>query len=242
MSITEESITIDTNDGPMPAHRVSPGPNGKGGVIVIQEAFGVTPHVQDIARRLGQAGWLAIAPAFFHRQGSPVLAYEDLASAKPLMGQLTKDGITTDLTRSFDYLQSAGFESERVGIVGFCMGGSLAFYAATLRPLGAAVTFYGGGVSTGRFGLPSLADLADDLKTPWLGLYGDSDATIPLSDVEILRESTAHTTVSTDLVVYPGADHGFNCNDRPAVFNGPASKDAWTRTQEWFDRHLNMPR
>ena len=87
------------------------------------------------------------------------------------------------------------------------------FYAATLRASGAAVTFYGGGVAEGRFGLPSLLDQAPNLQTPWLGLFGDLDQGIPVADVEKLREATDTVKVPTEIVRYTDADHGFNCND-----------------------------
>jgi carboxymethylenebutenolidase len=172
---TSAHVTITTPDGPMPAYESSPDGGADGAVVVVQEAFGVTAHIEHIVDRLAAAGWHAVAPAFFHRQGAPVIAYDDLESVMPVMGQLTAEGITDDLNATFDHLEAAGFPVERTGVVGFCMGGSVAFYAATMRELGAAVTFYGGGVTTGRFGLPPLVDLAPDLKAPWLGLYGDLD-------------------------------------------------------------------
>jgi carboxymethylenebutenolidase len=235
---TGAQITITTTDGPMPAFAASPSGDARGGIVVVQEAFGVTSHIEEIATRLGDAGWHAVAPAFFHRQGAPVLAYDDFDSVMPLMAALTPDGITTDLTAAFDHLEAAGFGAPQTGIVGFCMGGSVTFYAATLRALGAAVTFYGGGVAEGRFGLPSLLDQAPDLKTPWLGLYGDIDQGIPSSDVDRLRNITGEAKVPTEIVQYPDADHGFNCNDRPAVFNATAADDAWSRTLGWFDRFV----
>jgi len=232
-------VTIATADGPMPAFEARPAGDAKGGIVVVQEAFGVTAHIEDIARRLADAGWHAVAPAFFHRQGSPVLAYDDFAAVMPVMQELNAEGITADLNGAFDYLEEAGFGAAQTGIVGFCMGGSVTFYAATLRALGAAVTFYGGGVAEGRFGLPSLLDQAPQLQTPWLGLYGDLDQGIPFADVDRLREAAAVTKVPTEVVRYPDADHGFNCNDRPAVFNPTAADDAWTRTLDWFDHHLD---
>jgi carboxymethylenebutenolidase len=235
---TGAQITIPTADGPMPAFEATPEGAAKGGIVVVQEAFGVTSHIQEIARRLADAGWHAVAPAFFHRQGSPVLAYDDFAAVMPIMKELTAEGITTDLTAALDHLAAAGFAAPQSGVVGFCMGGSVTFYAATLRALGGAVTFYGGGVAEGRFGLPSLIDLAPALQTPWLGLYGDIDQGIPVADVEQLRTATAATSVPTEIVRYPDADHGFNCNDRPAVFNAPAAADAWSRTLDWFEQHL----
>jgi carboxymethylenebutenolidase len=234
---TSAHITIETSDGPMPAFEASPdGP--KGGIVVVQEAFGVTEHIEDIARRLADAGWYAVAPAFFHRQGAPILAYDDLAAVMPVMKELSAEGITVDLTAAFAHLEAAGFPAARTGIVGFCMGGSVTFYAATLRASGAAVTFYGGGVAEGRFGLPSLLDQAPNLQTPWLGLFGDLDQGIPVADVEKLREATDTVKVPTEIVRYTDADHGFNCNDRPAVFNPTAAADAWGRTLDWFDRYL----
>jgi carboxymethylenebutenolidase len=118
------------------------------------------------------------------------------------------------------------------------MGGNLTFYAATLRPLGAAVTFYGGGLSERRFGLPPLLEQASELQTPWLGLYGDLDKGIPFNEVDQLREAATEAKVPTEVVRYADADHGFNCNDRPAVFNPTAAADAWGRTLEWFDRYV----
>ncbi len=231
-------IDIKTDDGTMPSFEASPDGEAKGGIVVVQEAFGVTAHIEDICTRLAEAGWHAVAPAFFHRQGSPVLSYDDLGSVMPVMKEVNAEGITTDLLASFGHLEEAGFTTAQTGVVGFCMGGSVTFYAATLRPLGAAVTFYGGGVAEGRFGLPSLIEQAPRLQTPWLGLYGDLDQGIPSGDVDELRKATASAGVPTEIVQFPDADHGFNCNDRPAVYNPTAAAAAWERTLDWFDRYI----
>lgn len=236
---TTAEIAIDTDDGAMPTFEAVPDTDAKGAVIVVQEAFGVTTHIEDVARRLADDGWRAIAPAFFHRQGSPVLAYDDFASVMPIMGQLTKEGITTDLLASLEYLDAAGFGASNTGIVGFCMGGTVSFYAGTLRPLGAAVTFYGGGVTEGRFGLPSLVDLSAELQTPWIGFFGDLDPSIPVEGVEALRTAAAKAGVPTEIVRYEDANHGFHCNDREAVYHPTAAHDAWQRALEWFDQHLS---
>jgi len=232
---TSAEVTIDTDEGAMGAFEAFPDTEPKGAIVVVQEAFGLTTHICDVAVRLADAGWRAVAPAFFHRQGAPVLAYDDLASVMPVMGQLSADGVRSDLEASFDYL---GLADEQTGVVGFCMGGTLSFYAATLRPLGAAVTFYGGGVDQGRFGLPSLIELAPRLQSPWLGCYGDRDAGIPVDSVERLREAVAKAPVATEVVRYKEAQHGFHCDDRPEVFDPAAAHDAWARTLQWFDQHL----
>ena len=236
--MTEETYSIETDDGPMPTFEARPEGTPRGGVVVVQEAFGVTTHIEDIARRLAEAGWRAIAPAFFHRQGSPVLAYDDFAAIMPLFQSLSPEGLAMDLVASFDHLGDTGIEQAKTGIVGFCMGGSVTLFAATLRPIGAAVTFYGGGVGEGRFGLASGIDLAPSIKAPWLGLYGDLDQSIPVDEVEQLREAAGKAPVPTEIVRYAEADHGFNCSDRPAVFHGEAAADAWARTLAWFDRYL----
>jgi carboxymethylenebutenolidase len=236
--VTDAQITIDTADGPMPAFETSPGDDARGAVVVIQEAFGVTPHIEQVARRLSDAGWHAVAPALYHRQGAPVLAYGDLNSVGPVMTQLTAAGIETDIAATVDHLQRKGFAPAQIGIVGFCMGGSVTFYAASSHALGAAVTYYGGGVLEGRFGFPSLVERAPELKTPWLGLYGDLDKGISPEQVEQLRSAADAAPVPTEIVRYPDAEHGFNCDDRPAVFNAAAAADAWQHTLAWFDAHL----
>ncbi len=231
-------ITIETVDGPMPAHEARPTGEPKGGIVVVQEAFGVTEHIEDICHRLADAGWLAVAPALFHRQGSPVFAYDDLEQVMPVMQSLTKTGITEDIAATLALLETEVGTTARCGIVGFCMGGTVAFVTAKQHALGGAVTFYGGGVSEGRFGFPSLIELAPSLRTPWLGLYADLDKGISPSDVEALRDATEGAATETEIVRYADAEHGFNCNDRPAVYNAVAAADAWARALAWFDTHL----
>lgn len=230
--------TIDTDDGPMPAKVALPHGNPNGAVVVVQEAFGLTDHIADVTGRLARAGWHAVAPALFHRQGSPVIAYDDMERVLPAMSSLTAGGITTDLTATFEHLERAGFPAARTGIVGFCLGGSIALYAGTLRRLGAAVTYYGGGVGEGRFGLPSGIELARSLTSPWLGLYGDRDQSIPVEDVERLRATAADAPVETEVVRYADAGHGFNCDARPESYHAESAKDAWARTLGWLDRHV----
>jgi carboxymethylenebutenolidase len=122
--------------------------------------------------------------------------------------------------------------------VGFCFGGRVAFLAAARRRFGAAVSFYGGGLVTPRFPqFPALVGESVTLPTPWLGLFGDEDGSIPVEDVETLRAALVDAPVPTEIVRYPGAEHGFFCDERPA-FNAEASEDAWPRTLDWFERHL----
>ena len=207
-------------------------------VIVLQEAFGVNDHIRSVADRFADEGYLAVAPQLFHRDGSPEIPYDDFSAAMPFMGNLTKQGITNDLNATTDFLATLGFHAPNIAAVGYCMGGTVSFFAATLGTIGAAASFYGGGVATGRFGFGPLIDLAADLTCPWLGLYGDLDQSIPVDQVEALREAARRSSVSTEVVRYAEGQHGFHCDARPAAFNEAAARDAHARTLAFFAEHL----
>jgi carboxymethylenebutenolidase len=117
------------------------------------------------------------------------------------------------------------------------MGGTVALITAVRREVGAAVSFYGGGVAEGRFGFGPLIEEATGLRAPWLGLYGDLDRGIPIADVELLRTAAASSGQDTEVVRYPDAAHGFHC-DRRADYEPSSAQDAWQRTLGWFDRYL----
>jgi carboxymethylenebutenolidase len=234
------TLRVPTADGEMALYDAQPDGPARAAVVVVQEAFGVNEHIEDVTRRLATAGYRAVAPHLFHRTGDPVLDYTNFDKVMPHMGALSEDGILSDLDAALSHLAAAGFEARRTGIVGFCMGGSVCFLAAARRPLGAAVTFYGGGISKGRFGAPPLVELAPSLKTPWLGLYGDLDQSIPVEEVESLREAAAKATVATEIVRYPEAGHGFYCDARSS-YHEASALDAWPRALDWFERHLSTP-
>jgi carboxymethylenebutenolidase len=167
-----------------------------------------------------------------------VIDYEDMQTVVEHIMQLSADGLEADLDATLAHLAGAGFAAPRVGVVGFCMGGSVSFLAAARRSLGAAVTFYGGGIAEGRFGIPALAELAPQLQTPWLGLFGDQDQTIPVEQVEALRTAAASASVPTEIVRYADAEHGFHCDARSS-YHEVSAKDAWARALQWFDTNLS---
>jgi carboxymethylenebutenolidase len=208
-----------------------------GGVVVVQDAFGVTGHIEDVCQRLADVGWLAVAPHIYHRTGDPVLPYDDLSALGPHIGALTAGGILDDLDTAFGYIGDAGFPAEGAGIVGFCMGGTIAFMAAVQRPIGAAVTFYGSGLVEGRFGFPPLIEAAPGIRAPWLGLYGDQDKGIPPEQVEHLAEAAGKAEVPTEVIRYPDAGHGFN-RDGSDAYHQDSSIDAWRRMLDWFADYL----
>lgn len=233
----ETTVSVATPRGRMPVYDARPTGEPAAAVIVVQEAFGVNDHIRDVTRRFAAQGHRAVAPHLFYDSGDPELSYTDFEAVRPHMAALSAAGIEDDLDATIGYLADAGFPLSKIGIVGFCMGGSVALFAAARRPLGAGVTFYGGGVAESRFGMPPGLELARDLQAPWLGLYGDADQSIPVADVERLREVVAGAKVPTEVVRYPEAGHGFHCDQR-ASYHEASAKDAWQRALEWFRRHL----
>jgi carboxymethylenebutenolidase len=235
--------TMDTPDGPMELYDVTPGGAAAGAVIVIQEAFGVNEHIRDVTRRFAAAGYRAVAPTMFHRAGGGTAPYDDFAKVIPLFAGVSDAGILADVDATIAHLGAAGFAERSIGIVGFCFGGRVTFLVATRRRLGAAVGFYGGGIVTKRLPLfePLIGDAAR-LATPWLGLFGDADTSIPTDDVEQLRATLdRETRVAHEIVRYPGAQHGFHCDVR-ASYDEAAAKDAWRRTLAWLASHLGAGR
>lgn len=213
-------------------------PTAPRALIVLQEAFGVNDHIRGLVEQFAEGGYFAVAPELFHRTGSPEVAYDNIPQARESLATLSQDGLHTDLVASGAFLNGLGFATDSIGAVGFCMGGYVAYFAATLGVVGAAVSFYGGGIETGRFGLPSQLELAPSLTCPWLGFFGDLDQSIPVEQVESLRAATDSLEVGTTIIRYAEADHGFNCDGRPAAFNREASTDATQRTWAFFAEHL----
>jgi carboxymethylenebutenolidase len=228
----------DTPTSDTPIYEAAESGVPKGAVVVVQEAFGVNDHIKDVASRFAAEGYRAVAPHLFHRSGDPVIAYDDIDAAMGHIGKLTREGIAADLGAAYDHLHADGFDDDRIAVVGFCMGGTVAFIEAHERTLGAAVTFYGGGIAQGRFGAPALVELAPSLRTPWLGCYGDQDTGIPVEQVEQLRAAVAAAPVDTEVVRYPDAGHGFHCDARSA-YEPASAHDAWSRTLGWLDDHLS---
>ena len=234
-----QTLTLDVPGGPMPLYEARPEGAARGAVIVIQEAFGVNDHIEDVTRRFAGAGYHAVAPHLFHRTGAPAFGYDNFADVVPHVMALSDTELLSDVEGALAHLRSAGWSDRQVGIVGFCMGGRVTFLVAGTLALGAAVGFYGGGIVKGRTeAMPSLLPLTTVMRTPWLGLFGDADTSIPVDEVEHLRdELNSGADVDTAIVRYPGAEHGFHCDAR-ASYDEAAASDAWSRTLAWLDDHL----
>ena len=230
MSVQGEMIEI----GGMPAYVAKPG----GGtfpwpvVLVIQEAFGLNEHIKDVARRVAGEGYLAVAPDLFHRSGKGRTAgYDELPKALELMGALTDDGIVADVSRAIAWAEKQpNVKAGRIGITGFCMGGRVSYLAACALPekITASAPFYGGGIPVDR---------TASLKAPVLAFFGDQDPFIPMDSVEKLRAEATKLGKQVEIVVYPGAPHGFFCNERDS-YRPDAAKDAWEKVKAFFKEHL----
>ena len=238
--VSAHDVTVETPDGPMRLYEAKPEGEPRGAIVVVQEAFGVNPHIEDVTRRAAAAGYLAVAPDLFHRSGpGAVVEYGKFEKVMEYFQALGSDAaILTDVDAALGHLRGAGFADARIGVVGFCFGGRVSFLTALHHALGAAVGFYGGGIVTGRFPqFPALVSETASLQTPWLGLFGDQDGSIPVDDVEALRVALGAAKVDTEIVRYPDAGHGFHC-DRRDDYRADDAADAWRRALEWFGSHL----
>ncbi len=240
--MSETRVVIETPEGPMEGHFELPeGAPRAPGILVAQEAFGVNEHIRGVCRRLAGAGYAALAPELYHRQGSGIVVdYSDFDRVRPLLGSLTADGLTSDLLSALSFLDAhPAVDPARIGIVGFCVGGYVSFLAACRTHVSAAVCFYGGGIVTPRptSKLPPLLSEAGRIRCPVLSLFGEEDASIPLSDVDAIRSTLSALGKDYGIVTYPGAGHGFFCELRPS-YREEAAADAWRRTLDWLDRNL----
>jgi carboxymethylenebutenolidase len=220
-------------------------PEGEGpfpGVIVVMEAFGLNRHIESVAERIAREGYLAIAPDLYYRAEDRVAAYTELPKAIGLMTQLDDRKIVEDVRATMQWLEAQpGIRSGAIGITGFCMGGRVSFLSACHLPLRAAAPFYGGGI--GRTMIPSPGmphppiDDAAGITGSLLIFYGDKDNFIPPDEVALVKERLASLGKDAEVIVYPGADHGFFCEERPS-YHEAAAQDAWKRLLRFFDKHL----
>ncbi|MEN3264291.1 dienelactone hydrolase family protein [Pseudonocardia sp.] len=205
----------------------------RGGIVVLHEARGVTDAVRGLVRGLAGDGWLAVAPHLYHRDGADELdgaANDD--EVQQQVDRLEREQVMTDTDTAFGWLADHDISADRMGVIGFDLGGSVALLVAAKRRLGAAVTVGGEGVALApSAGLSSLIEAAPGLTCPWLGIYGESADGTTDPEIGRLRDAASRSEVATDVVVYPRRGHRFD--DDPDI-----AADAWQRTLNWFDSHL----
>ena len=217
-----QDITLISSDGfKFDTYRCDPDGTTKGAIIVVQEIFGVNRHIRDVTERFANVGYTAIAPALFdrwHKDFDGGYNADDMSVGRDLKAQANAelDKVLADVEAARENVADAG----KVGITGFCWGGFIAWMAACRLNVDASVAYYGGGI----------IDYNDEeLRCPTIAHFGREDASIPMSDVEVIE--AGHP--SAEIFVYE-ADHGFHCDQR-GQFNPRAANIAGMRTIRFFD-------
>ncbi|MEV4624003.1 dienelactone hydrolase family protein [Asanoa sp. NPDC049573] len=229
---------LATPQGVMWLYRAVPqGAQPQRAIVVLQEAFGVNAHIQDVTNRAAAAGYVAVAPQLFHRTGTDTVEYSDHPAAMELIGALGREEIASDITAVCDHLASAdGIALPQIGLMGFCFGGRAAITAATALPgLGATAAFYGPGVAAGQH---AVLDRFGEVTGPVLHLSGDEDPTIPAEHLDAIRAAGQAAGKDVRIEVFPGAGHAFHCDARPAMYRAEQAQKAWGLAMDLFASSL----
>lgn len=215
----QSSVRFSTSAGHANGFLVRPGKN-KVGVIVLQEWWGLVPHIQDVAQRFAQAGFTALAPDLYHGKSTV-----DAEEASHLMKGLDWGRAAQEIAGAVAHLREHEGCS-RVAIAGFCMGGALTVIAASQPGVDAYAAFYGFP--------PGGAVNLDDIRAPGLLFFGEKETFFSVPDAKAFAEKQTARGISTDVIVYEGAGHAFFNDTRPDVFKRAAANDSWRRTLALF--------
>ena len=235
MKNTWETVTVDNS--PMGLYLSQPdGPGPFPAIIVIQNKYGVKEFTQEMTRRVAEAGYVGIAPLLYHRTGEPN-SEEEIEKIRPARSDTN---VINDLNGTINYLKGcAKADTSRLGIVGFCMGGRVAFLAAAATTsFTAAVDYYGGGVYS-KWGSdrPAPSTLAANVSCPIQGHFGMLDTSPSPEEMHKLDAELNRLGKQHEFFYYDNAPHGFNCAGRKS-YRPEADKTSWQRTLEFFATHL----
>ncbi len=206
-------------------------------VLVVQEIFGVHEYIADTCRRFARAGYLALAPELYARQGDPT-AYGEIGKLiEEVVNKVPDAQVMMDLDGALKWAAANGGDNSRAAVTGFCWGGRITWLYAAHGPVKAAVAWYGRLVGEASALSPKHpVDMVAGLRAPVLGLYGAADAGIPLDTVERMKVALAGGSAparASQFVVYPDTPHAFHADYRPSFRQGPA-EDGWKRCLAWF--------
>ncbi|MGH9747883.1 MAG: dienelactone hydrolase family protein [Candidatus Acidiferrales bacterium] len=235
-NLVTEQHTLAAGDGSS-MHAFVARPTDKGsfpGMLIFQEAFGVNAHIRDIAQRIAQEGYVAIAPELYHRSAAPgfEVRYDDFPSVLPHMKALTEQGLIDDVRASYGWLRDSNHVApDRIGSIGFCMGGRVSFLANSAVSLRAAISFYGGSIA------PKLLPRAAHLHGPMLFFWGGLDKHIPQEQIRSVVDAVKAAGKPYINVEISDADHGFFCDVRPS-YNPVAAKEAWSLSIAFLQAHV----
>ena len=233
-------IEFATNGLDMRAYRARPsGKTRLPVILVVQEVFGLHEWVRDMTRRFARAGYYAIAPDLYQRQGDATKVADFGKLFAEIVSKVPDAQVMTDLDAALLFSRRDGGNPARAGITGFCWGGRVTWlYAAHNPRLKAGVAWYGRLAGAGTPLQPkNPIDLIPSIRAPVLGLYGGLDKGIPVADVDRMRAALVAGHKPSSLVVYPQADHGFMADYRPS-YNADAARDGWAKALDWFHRNI----
>jgi carboxymethylenebutenolidase len=251
LPVSAQTITTDTNgltagevkiaakDGDMPAYRAMP-KDGKNlpVVLVVQEIFGVHEHIKDVCRRFAKAGYLAVAPELYARQGD-ASKYADIGKLiAEIVNKVPDDQVMADLDATAAWAAKSGGNADRMAVTGFCWGGRIVWmYAAHNPKLKAGVAWYGGLVRPAAPLTPTHPiDIAATLIVPVLGLYGGADTGIANDTVDKMKAALKDAKSASEIHVYPDTPHGFHADYRPS-YRKEQAEDGWKRLLAWFKKN-----
>ncbi len=211
-------------------------------VIVFMEAFGVNGHIRNVTDRFASEGYVALSPDMFYRQGKRLeIAYNDLQKVMPIMQSMYDVQTYADVRTVLNFAKGLKNGTDKIGCVGYCMGGTMSWMTACLnQDISAASVYYSGGLITRQTSPKrplSPHEYAELLTAPVLGNFGEDDQNPPAADVREVEAELKKLGKVHDFKIYPGATHGFSCDERPS-FHEASAADAWSRTFNWFDKYL----
>jgi carboxymethylenebutenolidase len=232
-------VKIPTADVEIPAYRAMPDSGGPFPVVlVVQEIFGVHEHIKDVCRRFAKAGYLAVAPEMYARQGD-VSNLKEIPEIIKIVSKVPDKQVMSDLDHAVAWAKKSGKgDTSKLGITGFCWGGRIVWlYSAHSKDLKAGVAWYGRLVgNTDQLHPKNPIDLAGKLNAPILGLYGGADEGIPVKTIDQMREALKAAGRSDEINVYPDTPHGFHADYRPS-YRKEAAEDGWKKLLEFFKKN-----
>ena len=237
--LTAGTIHIKVAGQTVPVYRAQPeGKTGLPVILVISEIFGVHEHIADVARRFAKAGYLALAPDLFVRQGDPSREQSIADLQKNIISQTPDAQVMADLDGVLEWARAYGADTARLGITGFCWGGRITWmYCAHNPKVKAGVAWYGRLVGQPTPAWPQHpVDIAPSLKTPVLGLYGAKDQGIPLDTVDRMKAALAQGGSRSEFRVFEQSGHGFYADYRPS-YNPADAAEGWQLALDWLRRH-----
>jgi carboxymethylenebutenolidase len=244
METQKLEIHVAGEKQPMPAYLAKPAGAGPfPAVIIFEEIFGVNSHIREVTERVAQEGYVAIAPDIHYRVAAGVeLNYDDEGYKKgmPYIGKLTQAGFFADVEATLKVLRDRkDVHGDKMAVMGFCIGGHLAFLAASQFDFKAVASFYGGGIAVMGLGVPEpTVSRAGKIKGRIICFFGADDSMIPGDQRATIGKALEAGNVRHELVTYPGAGHAFMRNVDPKAHRPEAARDAWEKTKRLFAEEL----